>query len=93
MEIHPTKLGAWKKEYNFDYATFWRAKAYTERKIDLEKQEVLGYETHIAGLPREIADEVRLGDYWAGHELTGKLRAKRVKGGTVLVDTPYRIDV
>jgi hypothetical protein len=93
MEIHPTALGAWKKEYNFDYATFWRAKAYTERKIDLEKREVLGYETHIAGLPREIADEVRLGDYWAGHELTGKLRAKRVRGGTVLVDTPYRIDV
>lgn len=93
MEIHPTKLGAWKKEYNFDYATFWRAKAYTERKIDLEKREVLGYETHIAGLPREIADEVRLGDYWAGHELSGKLRAKRVRGGTVLVDTPYRIDV
>nr|DAK83201.1 MAG TPA: DNA polymerase B [Caudoviricetes sp.] len=93
MEIHSTKLGAWKKEYNFDYATFWRAKAYTERKIDLEKREVLGYETHIAGLPREIADEVRLGDYWAGHELTGKLRAKRVRGGTVLVDTPYRIDV
>jgi hypothetical protein len=93
MEIHPTNLGAWKKEYNFDYATFWRAKAYTERKVDFEKQEVLGYETHIAGLPREIADEVRIGDYWAGHELTGKLRAKRVKGGTVLVDTPYRIDV
>ena len=93
MEIHPTALGAWKKEYNFDYATFWRAKAYTERKVDFEKQEVLGYETHIAGLPREIADEVRLGDYWAGHELTGKLRAKRVRGGTVLVDTPYRIDV
>ena len=93
MEIHSTKLGAWKKEYNFDYATFWRAKAYTERKVDLETQEVLGYETHIAGLPREIADEVRLGDYWAGHELTGKLRAKRVRGGSVLVDTPYRIDV
>ena len=93
MEIHPTALGAWKKEYNFDYATFWRAKAYTERKVDFEKREVLGYETHIAGLPREIADEVRLGDYWAGHELTGKLRAKRVRGGTVLVDTPYRIDV
>lgn len=93
MEIHSTKLGAWKKEYNFDYATFWRAKAYTERKVDLDKQEVLGYETHIAGLPREIADEVQLGDYWAGHELSGKLRAKRVRGGTVLVDTPYRIDV
>jgi hypothetical protein len=34
LDVDPSKLGAWKFEYEFDSALFVRAKAYTERKPD-----------------------------------------------------------
>ena len=85
MEIHPTKLGASKREYGFRYGLYWRSKAY----IDLTEDNK--YEVHIAGLPKYIANDLKFADFYHGNVIQGKLRAKRVKGGTVLVDTPYEL--
>ena len=92
VEIHESKLGAWKKEYEFDYAVFWRAKSYCERRPD--KTDDMGntyYETHIAGLPLTVAGTLRLGDFKDGAIFSGKLLPKTVSGGMILVDTEFKL--
>ena len=43
-DVHPTRLGAWAHESDFDSAVFNRAKQYCESKDGIN-------DTHIAGLP------------------------------------------
>lgn len=86
LDIHPTRMGAWKHEYNFTEAFFARAKAYTERHED----GVL--ETHIAGLPKEAASQVTFDHYLTGHTFGGKLSPKRVPGGIVLTDVGFTLN-
>lgn len=85
LEVHPTKLGAWKHEYNFVEAFFMRAKGYSERHENGE------LETHIAGLPREAASQVTFEDYKTGRVFGGKLSPKRVKGGIILEDVGFTL--
>lgn len=85
LEVHPTKLGAWKHEYNFTEAFFMRAKGYTERHEDGK------LETHIAGLPVEAAKQVTFDHYKTGHVFGGKLSPKRVPGGIVLEDVGFTL--
>ena len=85
--LHPTELGAWKVEHDgqpFDSAVFLRAKQYCERFGDHD-------DVHIAGLPHEIADKVRLEDMLHPRTWDGKLVPKRVPGGTVLVNTTFTL--
>lgn len=95
LEVHPSKMGAWKHEYDFTQAYFLRAKAYTER-IRLtdygESYENNGWlETHIAGLPKKAADQVKFEHYENGHKFGGKLSPMRVPGGIVLVDIDFTL--
>lgn len=85
LDVDPDRLGAWKHEYDFDYAIFLRPKAYTEREPDGT------YHTHIAGLPVQLARNLRLCDYRDGSEITGKLAPRSVRGGVVLADTTFTI--
>lgn len=85
IDVHPTRLGAWKVEYGFTKAIYMRAKAYMEQKTGGE------IETHIAGVPVEVADELTFADMFDGNVLKGKLTPKTVPGGTVLVDTPFKL--
>ncbi len=87
IEVHPTKLGAWKREYEFERAFYIRPKAYLEQLADGT------YKNAIAGLPKEITEALTFDDVYDGHVIDGKLIPKSVPGGVVLVDTPYRLKV
>ena len=97
IEIDKIKLGAWKIEYKFIRGKFLRAKAYVEELEDKT--------THIAcsGLPHKCHTAVTFENFKDGFEIkpntfidgknVSKLRAKRVRGGVVLEDTPFRINL
>ena len=85
LRIHPTDLGAWKREYSFTRAMYARAKAYSEQLPDGR------YETHIAGLPRDIAEQMTIDDFQNGREFGGKLVPKYVPGGIVLTETVFTL--
>jgi len=82
LDVDPDKLGAWKREYIFSEALFMRAKTYTEL-VDGK------HETHIAGLPVEIAAQLTFDDFSGGRTLVGKKTPKRVPGGIVLQDVDF----
>jgi len=84
LDVHETRLGAWKREATFDRATYLRAKAYAER-IDGE------VEAHVAGLPRKLLGGVRVEDLQIGAKFSGKLVPKRVPGGIILESTDFVI--
>lgn len=98
IEVHPTKLGAWKHEYDFDSAFYIRAKAYLEHLPDIEPdcddpecEERHDYVTRIAGLPTGIASTLTFDMLKPGLVLEGKLTPKTVPGGVVLRDTPFEL--
>lgn len=92
IEVDPKKLGAWKYEYSSDYALFWRPKTYIERRPDLvDDMGNTVYETHVAGLPKRGASKLRLCDFRPDAEFDGKLLPKVVDGGTVLVETTFKL--
>lgn len=84
LDVHATRLGAWKRESTFTKATYLRAKAYAE-EIDGE------VEAHVAGLPRKLLAGVRVEDVTIGSKYSGKLIPKRVPGGIILVSTDFII--
>lgn len=87
LHLHPTELGAWKIEHNgrpFDDAVFIRPKQYCERFGDDD-------DVHVAGLPHEIAQRVRLEDMLHPQVWDGKLVPKRVPGGVVLSNTSFTL--
>ena len=87
LDLHPTRLGAWKVEHDgrpFDDAVFLRAKQYCERFGDYD-------DVHIAGLPGEIAAQVKLEDLLTPQVWHGKLIPKRVPGGITLESTSFTL--
>lgn len=85
LEVHETKLGAWKREATFTKATYLRAKAYAEQMADGE------VEAHVAGLPRKLLQGARVEDIAIGTTYSGKLVPRRVPGGVILVSTDFAI--
>jgi hypothetical protein len=88
LEVHPTKLGAWKREAVFDQATYLRAKAYAERIVEGDQLHV---EAHVAGLPRKLLQGARVEDIIVGSKYSGKLVPRRVAGGVILMSTDFEI--
>lgn len=84
LEVHETRLGAWKREATFQRATYLRAKAYAE-EIDGK------VEAHVAGLPRKLLGSMRVEDLVIGAKFSGKLVPKRVPGGIILEATAFEI--
>lgn len=87
LDIDPHRLGAWKHELTFQRAIYIRAKCYTEQDMDGN------YITHIAGLPERIAEKVTFEDYTSAKGFDGKLLPKRVKGGIVLEQTRFTLNL
>lgn len=83
IDVHETRLGAWKHENDFTEAVFVRAKQYSERLADGTVS------THIAGLPRNVARDIAPSDLLTDHVWHGKLIPRKVPGGTVLLDTTF----
>jgi hypothetical protein len=84
LDVHETRLGAWKLEATFEKATYLRAKAYAEL-IDGK------VEAHVAGLPRKLLGGMRVEDLQVGTRFSGKLVPKRVPGGVILESTDFVI--
>lgn len=85
INVHPTALGAWKHEYNFENAFYIRPKAYLERKHDGT------YVNRIAGLPIETSGALTFDDLVDGKVIHGKLNPQTVSGGVVLRDVPFEL--
>lgn len=92
IDIHPTKLGAWKLEHHFMRAKFLRPKTYI-----MNSQED-GLTIACAGMPENVKNELLLkGEETAfdlftyGQSFAGKLIPKRVNGGVVLIKTDFTI--
>lgn len=92
IEVHPTKLGYWKHEYNFRKGKAVRSKMYMEETIihtrwkKNPKFRSYGYEWHVtgAGIPADVRDEVHFEDYDIGFRYF-MLKPIQVKGGTLLI--------
>lgn len=90
IDIHPTRLGAWKHENDWEKAIYVRPKTYAEC-ID-GKWKVTG-----AGMNDEVKEEVIKAiekdpkSFKTNAEFPGKLMTKRCKGGVVLQETTFKI--
>ena len=92
IEIHPTKLGAWKCEHHFTKFKALRAKTYIMNSIED------GITITCAGMPDNIKQEIiALGEEKAfkrftyGAKFEGKLAPKRVEGGIILKKVDFTI--
>lgn len=81
LDVHPTKLGAWKHESTFDHGKFLRAKTYVEHEVGSDNLTV-----HVAGLPSRCHKNVTLENFEFGAVYEGALIQKKVKGGVVLLE-------
>lgn len=84
LEIHPTRLGAWKNEGLFYDSKFIRAKTYMETTAD-------GTKVTCAGMPDNIKALVTYENFTQGQSFYGKLMPKRYPGGIVLEKTYFTI--
>ena len=89
LDIHPTRLGAWKHEGTFCDSLFIRAKTYMEsyQKEDGSVKTVVT----CAGMPDNVKESVTYENFHSGSSFSGKLLPKRYEGGIVLTDTLFTI--
>lgn len=83
-EVHPTHLGKWKRESEFERARFIKAKTYIE-----EEQGKLNVKC--AGMPDRIKEKVTWDNFRVGFKSYGKLVPVNVEGGVVLEDREFTI--
>ncbi len=85
IDIHPSRIGAWKLENTFNRARFLHAKCYIE-EMDTGKCKVT-----CAGLPESCKGQVNFSNFKIGAEYTGKLQQRSVAGGCYLEETTFKI--
>lgn len=84
IEVHPTKLGAWKHEGTFTDSKYIRAKTYMETIDGVNK-------VTCAGMPDNVKEQVTYENFTDGAVFSGKLMPRRCVGGVVLVETTFTI--
>lgn len=84
IDVHPTRLGAWKHEGSFTDSKYIRAKTYMETIDGVDK-------ITCAGMPDNVKAHVTYDNFHSGSTFTGKLMPRRCVGGVVLVDTTFTI--
>lgn len=92
IDIHPTKLGAWKLEHHFTSGKWLRPKTYILDSVED------GLSIACAGMPENIKEDIlamgreqAFNSFTYGASFKGKLIPKRVKGGVVLCKTDFTI--
>lgn len=92
IDIHPTKLGAWKLEHHFTKGKWLRPKTYIMTTTED------GLSIACAGMPDNIKESIiengekdAFNMFTYGAKFTGKLIPKRVKGGVILYNTEFTI--
>lgn len=83
LDMDQVRFGAWAHEYDFKKAFYIRSKAYLEQKLDGT------YVNRIAGLPTQVSAGLTFDDIYDGNVIEGKLTARNVPGGVVLMPSPY----
>lgn len=102
VEIHDTKLGAWKLESHFENARFLQAKRYIEEEYIYSKNGnyfiknsygdyVTKTKVTCAGLPASSHKYVNFVNFHIGAEYSGKLVPKQVNGGVILEETTFKL--
>ena len=84
LDIHPTRLGAWKNEGAFSDSKFIRAKTYMETVDGVTK-------VTCAGMPDNVKELVTYDNFHSGFVFPGKLVPRRYPGGIVLEETTFTI--
>lgn len=84
LDVHPTRLGAWKNEGCFTYSKFIRAKTYMETVGEVTK-------VTCAGMPDNVKEAVTYDNFHSGSTFEGKLMPRRYPGGIVLEKTTFTI--
>jgi hypothetical protein len=85
IEVDDKKLNYWKLESHFTRARFIRQKTYVE-EIDGKLN------VKCAGMPDSLKELVTWENFHVGFEKAdGRLMPKHVKGGIVLVESPYKL--
>lgn len=94
LYVHPSDLGAWKREGAFKFALYAVPKRYTELMGEDEHGNPCHkWVTHAGGLRRDLHPVVRFSHYLRGHEFPdGKMVQTRVPGGAILTDQPFKFD-
>jgi hypothetical protein len=85
IDVHPSKLGAWKLEYHFAEALYIRPKVYMERMHDGS------YVNRVAGLPEAVSSQMTFETAYDGAVLTGKKQQMNVPGGMILKEIPWNL--
>ena len=97
IPVHPTDFCHWKLESSWDLGLFVRQKTYIEHVIaeDCEPIDEPYYNVKCAGMPETCKQyflkNCKIEDFKLGLEVPGKLMPKRIKGGTLLVETTYKM--
>ena len=84
LEIHDTRLGAWKDEGDFTQSKWIRAKTYMVTVKGKTK-------VTCAGMPDDVKKQVTYENFEPGSTFTGKLVPRRYPGGVILEDTTFTI--
>lgn len=87
IDVHPSRIGAWKFEYAFESAWYVRPKVYLERQSDGT------YHNAFAGLPEKVSKNLTFDDLTPGRVISGKLSPKSVPGGIVLKDVDFTLNL
>ena len=92
IDIHPTKLGAWKVEHHFERGKWLRPKTYILKSVED------GLSITCAGMPDNIKEDILSNGeekafqmFTYGAQFEGKLIPKRVSGGVILFKTDFTI--
>lgn len=102
VDIHPSRMGAWKFEYAFQESHFVRAKVYLERLSDKnvhrddcqpDCQLRHNYKTAFAGMPQGTAGKLGFEDLVEGRVIEGKLSPRSVEGGVILEKIPFTLNL
>lgn len=99
LDVHPTRLGAWKLEYHFDAAFYVRPKAYLERHPECickpgeraHAENARCYTNRMAGVHESVSELLTFDDLEDGKTLQGGLKQKAVPGGVILKNVPYEL--
>lgn len=93
LDVHPTRMGAWKLEYRFHDAFYVRPKFYLEREATYASKlwGPADMVVKLAGMPERESSKLTYDALIDGRKLTGKLQPKSVRGGVVLNDVEYTL--
>lgn len=92
-QVHNSNLLCWKHESHWKRGKFIRQKTYIE---EVEKEDgSVDIEIKCAGMSEKAKEKFKkdydINKFDYGLEVEGNLKPKRIKGGTVLVESPYKL--